>query len=104
MTEITAQNENATCLINRLVTAARDAQMALGNSHFDARQMALHEAAQLIRAERSALLAANKKDLAAAMKSGLNDAFIDRLTLTQSRIEDMAVGLERHQVSVKKLS
>ena len=94
MTEITAQTENATRLIGRLVTAARDAQMALGISQFAARQMALREAAQRIRAERSDLLAANKKDLAAAVQSGLSDAFIDRLTLTESRIEDMAVGLE----------
>ena len=94
MTEITAQTENATRLIGRLVTAARDAQMALGTSQFAARQMALREAAQRIRAERSDLLAANKKDLAAAVQSGLSDAFIDRLTLTESRIEDMAVGLE----------
>jgi glutamate-5-semialdehyde dehydrogenase len=94
MTEITAQTETATRLIDRLVTAARNAQMALGTSHFTARQMALREAAQRIRAERSDLLAANKKDLAAAVKSGLSDAFIDRLTLTESRIEDMAAGLE----------
>ena len=94
MTEITAQTETATRLIDRLVTAARNAQMALGTSHFTARKMALREAAQRIRAERSDLLAANKKDLAAAVKSGLSDAFIDRLTLTESRIEDMAVGLE----------
>ena len=94
MTEITAQTETATRLIDRLVTAARNAQMALGTSHFTARKMALREAAQRIRAERSDLLAANKKDLAAAVKSGLSDAFIDRLTLTVSRIEDMAVGLK----------
>ena len=94
MTEITAQTENATRLIGRLVTAARDAQMALGTSQFAARQMALREAAQRIRAEQSDLLAANKKDLAAAVQSGLSDAFIDRLTLTESRIEDMAFGLE----------
>ena len=94
MKEITTQTENATSLINRLVTAARDAQMVLSTSHFAARQMALRDAAQRIRAERSDLLAANKKDLTAAVDSGMSDAFIDRLTLTESRIEDMAVGLE----------
>ena len=94
MTEINAQIENATRLIDRLVTSARDAQMALGTSHFAARQMALREAAQIIREEQSDLLAANNRDLVAAVKSGVNDAFIDRLTLTESRIEDMAVGLE----------
>ena len=95
MTEIAVQTENATRLIGRLITAAREAQMVLGTSQFAARQMALREAAQRIRAERSDLLAANKKDLAAAVKSGLSDAFIDRLTLNESRIEDMAVSLEK---------
>ena len=94
MTEITAQTENATRLISHLVAAAREAQMALGTSPFAARQLALREAAKRIRAERLDLLAANKKDLTAAVDFGLNDAFIDRLTLTGSRIEDMAVGLE----------
>ena len=94
MTETNRQTENATRLIDSLVTAAHDAQMALGSSHFAARQMALREAAQRIRAERSDLLATNKIDLTAALKSGLSHSFIDRLTLTESRIEDMALGLE----------
>ena len=94
MTEINAQTENTTRLIDRLVTAAREAQIALGTSQFTARQMALREAAQSIREKQSDLLAVNKKDLVAAVKSGMNDTFIDRLTLTESRIEDMAVGLE----------
>ena len=94
MTEINRQTENATRLIDSLVTAAHDAQMVLGSSHFAARQMALREAAQRIRAERSDLLATNKIDLTAALKSGLSHSFIDRLTLTESRIEDMALGLE----------
>ena len=46
MTELIAQTENTTRLIDRLVTAARDAQMALGASQFTARQMALREAAK----------------------------------------------------------
>ena len=94
MTEITSQPDSSTRLIDRLVTAARDAQMALGTSHFATRQMALREAAQRIREEQSDLLAANKKDLFAALKSGMSDAFIDRLNLTEALIEDMAVGLE----------
>ena len=94
MKEITTQTQNAARLIDRMVIAARDAQIALGTSHFYARKMALLDTAQRIRAERSNLLAANKKDLTAAVKSGLSDAFIDRLKLTESRIEDMAFGLE----------
>ena len=68
MTEINAQTENATRLIDHLVTAARDAQMELGTSHCAARQMALREAAQSIREEQSNLLAANRRDLVAAVE------------------------------------
>ena len=94
MTDITAQTENATRLIDTLVTAAREAQVVLSASLFAARQTALREAAQRVRAKQLDLLAANEKDRAAAVKSGVSDAFIDRLTLTESRIEDMAVSLE----------
>ena len=94
MTEVTAQIKNATRLIDSLVTNARVAQMALGTSHFAVRKMALLEAAQRIQKEQSDLLDANKKDLAVAAKSGMSDSLIDRLTLTKSRIEDMAVGLQ----------
>ena len=94
MTQTTAQKQNAKRLIDSMVAVARVAQMALGASRFSARQLALLEAAKLIRAQTADLLVANKKDLAAAVKSGLSDAFIDRLTLNESRIEDMAVSLE----------
>ena len=94
MTDTTAHTQDATRLIDSMVTAARAAQMVLGTSGFATRQLALREAAKLIRTHTADLLGTNKKDLAAAVKTGLSDAFIDRLTLTESRIEDMAVGLE----------
>ena len=94
MTDTTAHTQDATRLIDSMVTAARAAQMVLGTSRFATRQLALREAAKLIRTHTADLLATNKKDLAAAVTTGLSDAFIDRLTLTESRIEDMAVGLE----------
>ena len=94
MTQTHAKTDDATALIDGLVRAARTAQTALGSSSFATRQKALREAATIIRARTSDILASNQKDLAAAARSGLTEAFIDRLTLTESRIEDMAVGLE----------
>jgi len=94
MTQTHAKTDDATALIDGLVRAARTAQTALGSSSFATRQMALREAATIIRARTSDILASNQKDLAASAPSGLTEAFIDRLTLTESRIEDMAVGLE----------
>ena len=94
MTQTHAKTDAATALIDGLVRAARSAQTALGSSSFATRQKALHEAAKIIRARTNDILASNQKDLAAAAQSGLTEAFIDRLTLTESRIEEMAVGLE----------
>ena len=94
MTRTHAKTDATTALIDGLVRAARSAQTALGSSSFATRQKALCEAAKIIRARTSNILASNQKDLAAAARSGLTEAFIDRLTLTESRITDMAVGLE----------
>lgn len=49
-------------------------------------------AAALVRGE-EALLLANAKDIAAAKEKGVKASLIDRLTLTKSRIADMAEGL-----------
>ena len=68
MTGTTAHTQDATRLIDSMVTAARAAQMVLGTSRFATRQVALREAAKLIRTHKADLLATNKKDLAAAVK------------------------------------
>ena len=94
MTQTHAKTDAVTALIDGLVRAARSAQTALSSSSFATRQKALHEAAKIIRARTNDILASNQKDLAAAAQSDLTEAFIDRLTLTESRIEEMAVGLE----------
>jgi glutamate-5-semialdehyde dehydrogenase len=54
----------------------------------------LKEAAQGLRERTTELLAANDKDVAAAPDFGLTAAAIDRLQLTTSRIEEIALGLE----------
>lgn len=40
------------------------------------------------------VLAANKKDIAAARENGMNEAMLDRLTLTRERIEEIAAATE----------
>jgi glutamate-5-semialdehyde dehydrogenase len=54
----------------------------------------LKESAQVLRERIKELLAANEKDVAAAPAFGITEAAIDRLQLTPSRIEEIAVGLE----------
>jgi len=52
------------------------------------------EAIALALVERSAeILDANARDLEAGRESGLSEALVDRLTLTERRIADMAVGV-----------
>src|SRR5260370_8017095 len=45
------------------------------------------------RAKASAILAANAEDVAEVRAGGTSSAFIDRLTLTQARIDAMADGI-----------
>ncbi|NLF57295.1 MAG: gamma-glutamyl-phosphate reductase, partial [Candidatus Hydrogenedens sp.] len=55
---------------------------------------ALRGAAARLRASGDRLKAANAKDLAAGREKGLSAAMLDRLELTDARIEAMAGGLD----------
>jgi glutamate-5-semialdehyde dehydrogenase len=74
--------------------AARKAakRMALADSATKNRALAAMAAA--IRAAAPAILAANARDVEAARTRDLKASFIDRLTLTPTRIADMANGLD----------
>ena len=72
--------------------AARAAAHALARLSPEAKSAGLRAAAAAIRRHAGAILAANAEDLAAA--SDRPAAFIDRLTLTQARVEAMARGVE----------
>ncbi|NCC15029.1 MAG: glutamate-5-semialdehyde dehydrogenase [Clostridia bacterium] len=52
-------------------------------------------AAEALLAAEKDILAANKADVEAAVASGIKGAFIDRLTLTQARLQEMAEGLRQ---------
>ena len=81
-------------LISDLVVTARAAQSVLAQSSHAARASALQHAAALIRAHADEIIAYNRTDLDRAEKAGMASSFVDRLTLTKSRIEAMATGLE----------
>jgi glutamate-5-semialdehyde dehydrogenase len=74
--------------------AARLASQALGVADTGARNLALQECATAIRNGAVAILDANRQDLDRARELGLGSAMIDRLALDESRIEEMAKGLE----------
>jgi len=74
---------------------ARAASRLMAKASTLAKNAALIHMAQAIRDNKAALLAANAKDLAAARTAGLEEALIDRLTLTEKGVESMAQGLEQ---------
>lgn len=73
---------------------ARAAARALAIAPTAAKDAALRLMAGEIRAATAAILAANALDVADGAAKGLAGSFIDRLTLTEARVEAMAAGLE----------
>ncbi|PZW41853.1 glutamate-5-semialdehyde dehydrogenase [Humitalea rosea] len=78
--------------ITAAASAARTAAVTLARAERVTKDAALTAAAAALRAAKPELMAANAADLAAA--PDLTAAFRDRLTLTPSRIEAMATGLD----------
>ncbi|MBU1607568.1 MAG: gamma-glutamyl-phosphate reductase, partial [Alphaproteobacteria bacterium] len=80
--------------IHELGSRARAAARQLLTANTEAKNTALTEAAKALRAAMPRLLEANAKDVASV--AGKKDAsFIDRLELTEDRVEGMASALEQ---------
>ena len=79
--------------------AARDASRRLAVASTDARNGALERIAGLLLEREEAILAENARDLAAGREAGLDDYFLERLTLTPARIRGMAADT-RHVASL----
>ena len=73
---------------------ARIGAQALAIATAEQKQMALTVAAGAINAHRKAILAANARDMAAAEAKGISKAFLDRLLLTDARIDGIIEGLK----------
>ncbi len=74
--------------------AAREASARMGRASSSEKNTALSEMAKGLREQSQSLLAENRKDLEAAASRGLSGAMLDRLTLSEGRIEQMAAGIE----------
>ena len=81
--------------VRKLAESARTAARVLTVSPGSRRNAALHTAAAGIRGAIDTLKSANGNDLEAAEGMGLSEAMVDRLRLTDARIEAMAVALEQ---------
>lgn len=73
--------------------AAKDAAVVLTTLPTETKNDVLQKAADALLKAKQNILKENEKDVAAAMAAGIKGAFIDRLTLTESRLQDMATGL-----------
>jgi glutamate-5-semialdehyde dehydrogenase len=81
-------------LVAELGDRARLAARRLALAAPEAKARALDGAARELRARAEAIRVANAKDVEAGQVKGLSKAMLDRLRLTDARIEAMAAGLE----------
>lgn len=80
--------------VNTLALNTRKAAKELRSQSSESRNLALEKLAELLRADTESIIEANKKDLVAAKEMNLSEAMVDRLTLTQERIEGIATAVD----------
>ena len=74
---------------------AKEAAVVLATLSTPVKNKALLASADAIMAAKDDILVKNKEDVDAALANGIKGAFIDRLTLTDARVADMADGLRQ---------
>ncbi len=79
--------------IDKIVKDAKKASRLMAVADTSVRNAALEQMALNLVNSKKMLIAENEKDLNAAQEAGMSSAMIDRLRLTDSRIEDMAKGI-----------
>ncbi|MGH7966357.1 MAG: hypothetical protein ACRERD_31780 [Candidatus Binatia bacterium] len=81
-------------MIEQMGQAAKKAARVLANISTQEKNQALLQAAAQLRHDSTTLLAANRQDIEDGQRKDLSKAMLDRLTLTEARIDAMAKGLE----------
>ena len=84
-----------TAYVTGKARAAKEAARVLGLASTRVKNDALQQMARGLEEKTGLILDANRADLVRARTAGLTSAFMDRLTLSESRLEEMAAGL-RH--------
>ena len=93
----TADFKNIRAYMHSLGHQAKNAASVMARIDTNQKNQALLAIAESLELHRSELTLSNQKDVDNARASGLTDAMVDRLTLTQERIDLMIEGL--HQVA-----
>ena len=81
--------------MHSLGKTARTASRAMARANTATKNAALRHMADLIEQQADALKSENAKDIAQARAKGLDDAFIDRLTLSDKAVSTMVAGLRQ---------
>lgn len=81
--------------VEEMAHRAQAAARKLGQMSSGAKNAALEAMAEALRNRRTFLLEANAADMDAGRQGGLSAALLDRLLLTDARIDSMAAGLEQ---------
>ncbi len=88
------EKEQIPQLMARIGDAAKAAARELALAPTEAKNKALTEAAKSLRRRNNEILSENAKDMAAGAEKGLTAAMLDRLELTDERLQGVAKGLE----------
>jgi glutamate-5-semialdehyde dehydrogenase len=81
-------------MLKDIAVKVKNASVALKTSGINQRNAALLGMAKAIREGAESIISANKTDVENAKKSGLQESFIERLTLSPGRIEAIASAIE----------
>ena len=82
-------------IVEKLCRTADEIRFDVQKLSTEKKNEALLTAAKKLVERQEEILAANREDIAAGRASGMSEALIDRLTLTGSRIEQIAEGLRQ---------
>lgn len=80
-------------MLNQMGKKAKDASLLLMNIKAETKAAGLLAVAEALKANVDTILKENKKDVDALVAKGASSALIDRLSLTEERIYDMADGV-----------
>ena len=89
-----SEKQDVTAMMTQLGAQAKTAAQVLVNADSESKNRALRAAAAALRDRSADLIAANDLDMDSGSKKGLSSAMLDRLKLSQSRVDGMAQGLE----------
>lgn len=88
-----AEDLSAAIPLPEMGKLAKHAAAVLAAADTGRKNSALANMAEQLLLRQEEILAANAEDLARARQNGMSDAFLDRLTLSEKRIADMAEGI-----------